>query len=1165
MRRALCQPLRHSKPRRVSRCWLLLTLGFITLANSGRSLVASDELFGEMPPQDSAQEDQAKNSEAIDFFERRIRPLLLTYCIDCHGPQNQEAGLRLDQPESFHPTDSKASVLHLGAAGTSRLMEVLEYRGEVQMPPTAPLGEEQLAWVRQWIASGAPYPANSEPLKQPLLGIDHWAFHPPQPLPDLPLDATGWSADPMDAVVINRLAAEGLEPAAQASPRDLARRLAYDLTGLPIREDLLDTYLAAIDQPDAYARLVDALISDPAFGEHWARLWLDVARFSDAKGYVYAREERFFVHSASYRQWVIEAFNQSMPYDWFLKRQIAADLLESDPPKHLAALGFLTLGRRFLGVTHDIIDDRIDVIGRGTMGLTVACARCHDHKYDPIPTSDYYSLYGVFANSHDRLVRLSADRSSGGGQTDTEAVDDPFETELRKRQEAFQTKLSEEKNAAEERCRRRIADYLMAQTHLQDFPEEGFDQILTADDLIPNFIRRWEMFLASPMRQQDPVFAIWKQLENLPPGSGYLEIASKRIADLFQAQGDQIPERLKEAFATPPGQWKDVVDRYGAVFASLLEEWSQRERACKESNLPAPQPFEDAGDERLRQTLMGPASPCRIPDEGIVTTEGFFPTSVCETLWKLQGEIDRWILQSDRSIEFTVATADRIDERTVRIFRRGNPANKGESVQRHFLTALEADPPQPFGSGSGRLRLAERIASPDNPLTARVWVNRLWTHLTGQGWVRTPSDFGIRAGTPPLLSVLDQWSLRLIAQDWDLKKSVREMVLSATYRQSIESSLEAKGNSTDPANHLLWKQNRRRLTLEQWRDSWLVWSGQLVRRIGGRSEEWFPGNAGPQRRSIYAKVDRQFLPTALRIFDFANPDLHIPIRSETSVPQQALFLWNHPWTASVASHLEKEAILTSRGNLRPEDRSFQPRPETWNWLQRRIFQRDLSSEELLLAESFFERSAAVPKEEWTESQKAWSYGYAPIDIASKRLGDFQPLPHFNGTSWQGGGSYPDEKLGWLQLTAAGGHPGNDLQHAIVRRWKASQSMTIDIESIISHEVAEGDGIRAWVIHNGQRVLFEQRVHRSQADCHLKNVSVNKDDTIDFVVDIADTLNSDQHLWSPKIVRVDPVPSEPHRVRWESQVDFRGPETANLSPLAQWIQVLLMSNEAAFLR
>jgi hypothetical protein len=151
------------------------------------------------------------------------------------------------------------------------------------------------------------------------------------------------------------------------------------------------------------------------------------------------------------------------------------------------------------------------------------------------------------------------------------------------------------------------------------------------------------------------------------------------------------------------------------------------------------------------------------------------------------------------------------------------------------------------------------------------------------------------------------------------------------------------------------------------------------------------------------------------------------------------------------------------------------------------------------------------------------------------------------------------------LTAAGGHPGNDLQHAIVRRWKASQSMTIDIESIISHEVAEGDGIRAWVIHNGQRVLFEQRVHRSQAECHLKNVSVNKDDTIDFVVDIADTLNSDQHLWSPKIVRVDPVPSEPHRVRWESQVDFRGPETANLSPLAQWIQVLLMSNEAAFLR
>lgn len=1162
MRRAFCQQSKPSKRQPVARWWFFVALA---IANSAYSSVASDVPSTETPREEKSHEDKEKNSEAIDFFERRIRPLLITYCFDCHGPENQEAGLRLDVPESFHPTDSDASVLHEGTAGKSRLMEVLEYGGEVQMPPTAPLGEEQLEWLRQWIASGAPYPAKSEPLEPTLLGIDHWAFHPPQPLRDLSLDPTGWSDDPMDAVVVNRLAVEGMSPAAQASPHDLARRLAYDLTGLPIRQEVLDAYLATSDQPDAYSRLVDALISDPAFGEHWARLWLDVARFSDAKGYVYAREERFFVQSASYRQWVIEAFNHSMPYDWFLKRQIAADLLESDPPDHLAALGFLTLGRRFLGVTHDIIDDRIDVIGRGTMGLTVACARCHDHKYDPIPTSDYYSLYGVFANSHDRLVRLRTERPSDGGPANQESVEDPFETELRKRQEAYQSKLAEERNAAEERCRNRVADYLMAQTHLQDFPEEGFDQILTAEDLIPNFIRRWEMFLANPKRQDDPVFAIWKQLEAIPPGTGYSELASQQVATVLQTQGDQIPSRLKDAFATPPSQWKEAVERYGVVFTRLQEEWSQRERVSKESNLPAPQQFEDAGDERLRQTLVGPGGPCRIPDEGIVTTEGFFPTSVCESLWKLQGEIDRWILQSDRSTEFTVATADRVDERTARVFRRGNPANKGESVQRHFLTALEGAAPKPFGSGSGRLGLAERIASPDNPLTARVWVNRLWTHLTGQGWVRTPSDFGIRAGTPPLLPVLDQWALRLIAQDWDLKKSVREMVLSATYRQSIESSFESKGSSIDPANHLLWKQNRRRLSLEQWRDSWLAWSGQLVRRIGGRSEEWFPSFAGPQRRSIYAKIDRQFLPTALRIFDFANPDLHIPIRSETSVPQQALFLWNHPWTASVASQLEQEAILASKESDRQGDRSMQASPEILKWLHRRIYQRDPSREELQLAEKFFHRAAEVPKDEWTESQRAWSYGYAPIDVAAKRLGDFKPLPHFTGTSWQGGGAYPDDKLGWLQLTAAGGHPGNDHQHAIVRRWTANQSMTINIESIISHEVAAGDGIRAWVIHNGQRVLFEQRIHQSQVECRLKSVAVNKGDTIDFVVDIADTLNSDQHLWNPKILSVDPNTSQPEASRWDSQVDFRGPATAKLTPLAQWIQVLLMSNEAAFLR
>ncbi|MFO0064700.1 MAG: DUF1553 domain-containing protein, partial [Pirellulaceae bacterium] len=297
----------------------------------------------------------------------------------------------------------------------------------------------------------------------------------------------------------------------------------------------------------------------------------------------------------------------------------------------------------------------------------------------------------------------------------------------------------------------------------------------------------------------------------------------------------------------------------------------------------------------------------------------------------------------------------------------------------------------------------------------------------------------------------------------------------------------------------------------------------------------------------------------------ANPDLHIPIRSETSVPQQALFLWNHPWTASVASQLEQEAILASKESDRQGDRSMQASPEILKWLHRRIYQRDPSREEFQLAEKFFHRAAEVPKDEWTESQRAWSYGYAPIDVAAKRLGDFKPLPHFTGTSWQGGGAYPDDKLGWLQLTAAGGHPGNDHQHAIVRRWTANQSMTINIESIISHEVAAGDGIRAWVIHNGQRVLFEQRIHQSQVECRLKSVAVNKGDTIDFVVDIADTLNSDQHLWNPKILSVDPNTSQPEATRWDSQVDFRGPATAKLTPLAQWIQVLLMSNEAAFLR
>jgi hypothetical protein len=687
----------------------------------------------------------------------------------------------------------------------------------------------------------------------------------------------------------------------------LIRRASYGLTGIPPSSGEVAEFIADTD-PGAYTKLVDRLLKSPHYGEQLGRRWLDVARYSDTKGYVYAREERFWVHAWTYRDWVVRALNEDMPYNRFLVLQLAADQLEERRKGDLAAMGFLTLGRRFLGVKHEIIDDRIDVVTRGTMALTVSCARCHDHKYDPIPTADYYSLYGVFESSAERLITLEGETMGG----------EAFQSELRKRQEKLRETMAARRAESSARVREFVADYLKAQTELDKYPAEGFDQIFEKTDLLPSFVRRWEMYLREAKRRDDPVFVPWHTFARLPTKS-FKERAIVETRLLNQADKDGTNPIVARAFAKPPESFEEVIDRYAEIFADIDSQWTGALEAAKEKNVKPPVGLTDPEAEMLRQVLHGPGAPCEVPDLPIVHSELFFASDEINELWKLQGNVDRWIIESKVEAPFALALTDRATPVNARILVRGNPLNRGRETPRQFLSALSGDERKPFQRGSGRLELAMAIVDPANPLTARVIVNRVWAHHFGRGLVARSSDFGLRSAPPSHPELLDWLAARFVAEGWSPKKLHRRILLSAVYRQSstgpaAESILE-RAIETDPDNRLLWRMDPRRLTYEEFRDSLLASSGELNLRVGGKAVDLFE-QPFSTRRTLYGLIDRQFLPDTLRIFDFANPDLHIPKRAETTVPQQALFFMNHPFVIERATVLAASLMVCGS----PEDR-----------------------------------------------------------------------------------------------------------------------------------------------------------------------------------------------------------------------------------------------------
>ena len=1101
----------------------------------------------------------APTPDGIEFFETRIRPVLVDSCYRCHGAEAGEGklkgGLRLDTREGMLKGggSGKPAVVPGNAEASLLVAAIRHSNSDLQMPPKKKLGDRQVADFVAWINLGAPDPrtgGGARAAGQTVVDAkDFWAFQPPRdpPVPDV-TDAA-WARTPVDRFVLAKLEEKGLKPSAEADKRTLIRRATYDLTGLPPTP----AEVAAFERdasPDAFEKLVDRLLASPRYGERWGRYWLDLARYSDTKGYVYSdREESRFVHAHAYRDWVIKALNDDVPYDRFLVLQMAADrVVGPDAPdkSDLAAMGFLTLGRRFLGIPHDIIDDRIDVVTRTTQGLTVACARCHAHKFDPIPTEDYYSLYGVFANSTERTVPLVKEPAR------TKELEE-YQAELKKRTEKLHATFRAKRDEMVDRLRKKARDYVLAVLDAETLPNELFYETVDPDDVNRVVVRQWQQYLFGRSRQgADPVFGAWHVLAALPQKE-FAGAAGGALKALFENPLNRPNPLVMRAFAgATPASMKDVATVYGKLLAETDKAWREASKSTPQLAL-----LPDPRQEEIRQVLYGPDSPARVPDGSIADIEWFFPEGVRVELGKLQKEIDSLHITHPGAPPHAVYLVDRDTVVKPRVFKRGNPATKADEVPIQYLSILTGDKRQPFGDGSGRLEMAQAIASRDNPLTARVMVNRVWAWHFGQGLVTTPSDFGTRCDPPTHPDLLDYLALRFIDNGWSLKKLHRQIMLSSTYRQS--SAHHPAAASVDPTNRLLWRYNRQRLDFESMRDSLLAASGELDLTPGGRPVDLL----NSRRRSVYAKVDRQFLPGVFRTFDFANPDLHIPQRPATTVPQQALFFMNSPFladrTRALAARPEVTSAPTATDAVRRMYEIVYQHPPTPHQEQTLLH---------FLAQSGAPATAPNPPQTTPPATppSPWSYGYGPLDPTTRTLKSFTKLPHFTGSAWQGGGEYPDAgKLGWLQLTAAGGHPGNDAAHAVVRRWTAPRDATVSVTGVLRHAHAIGDGITATVLSSRHGPLATYAVHHRTAAVSHHRLAVKKGDTLDFIVDRAAHLNSDDFEWSPVISELPAAAASAEQ--WDAQNQFAGPAPKPapqpLTPWEQLAQVLLESNEFLF--
>ncbi len=835
-------------------------------------------------------------------FEKKVRPLLLTHCVGCHGPEKQKGGLRLDSRAAVLTGGDTGPAAKPGNAAASLLVQAVRYDGDTKMPPKGKLTADEIEDLSKWVAAGAPWPADAVapggPPK-PAATFDltarakaHWSFHPvARPAVPEILGQQPAIRNAIDAFVSQKLTNAGLAFAPEADRRTLIRRVTFDLTGLPPTPEEVATFEADA-APDAYEKVVERLLASPHYGERWARHWLDLVRYAET----YGHEFDFEIPDAwRYRDYVIRAFNADLPYDQFLREHLAGDLLPTprrnpadNSNESIPATGFWFLHEAKHSPVDsradqaDRIDNQIDVFGKAVFGLTVACARCHDHKFDPVATKDYYALYGVLSSSRYQrafvddpapavklLDELKAHRASKTSQNPGTAVPglspdsgrwraaaiplDRFDAGWRDRWFTSGLALRSEADGGAGfphtgRESAKLAGALRSRTFTIDKPllavraagkGAAARVVLNGLQLIQAPIYGG---LAKKIDAADPAWVVfdlrmWKgqaaYLELLDDGPGWFAVTGAWFAD-----------------APPP----------------------------KEAGPPVP-PLLTTDDPRVR-------------------------------------ELEARIPSARRAVAMADGTG--VNEH---VFVRGSHKTLGDEVPRRNL---EAFGPAPFASpGSGRLELATAVTDPANPLVARVFVNRLWKHHFAEGIVRSPDDFGLQGQPPTHPELLDWLATEFVRGGWSVKPMHRLMVLSTTYRQASRATPEvaARAATADPQNKLLHRQNVRRLEAEAVRDALLLVSSRLDRTLEGPGvlphlTEHSVGRGRPAsgpldgngRRSIYLQVRRNFLNPLFVAFDYPTPFTAIGRRSVSNVPAQALSMLNNPFVIQQAELWAKRVL-----------------------------------------------------------------------------------------------------------------------------------------------------------------------------------------------------------------------------------------------------------------
>jgi hypothetical protein len=843
-----------------------------------------------------------------EYFESKIRPVLVEHCYACHSSQAKKlkGGLLLDTFEGMRKGGDTGPAVIPGKPEESLLIQAVRYQGELtRMPPKGKLPEATIALLDQWVKEGAAGPATLTPSRSGGAGaksraIDwtaarqHWAYQPIVRHDPPAVKDRAWSVSPVDPFILARLEAKGLTPWRPADRRTLLRRAYYDLIGLPPTTQDIEAF-ERDRSAKAFADVVDRLLASPRYGERWGRHWLDVARYADTKdGVLMYGDDRIRPYAYTYRDYVIRAFNEDMPFDRFILDQLAADVAApKNQPWRLGAMGFLTLGRMFDNNIHDQIDDRIDTVTRGLLGLTVACARCHDHKYDAIGTADYYALYGVFASSEPPLELPVIE------PLETRPGCAVFEKQAAAKRSELRQFLETQYATLTETSRQRIGDYLARAALTEPDPLETaiFFMSLAPEDLRPPVVARWRRYLKQRSTPDDPVFGPWHDLMQLADADFAAE-ASTVLANWSTRREGTTPGevnplvsavlRLASLKCRP-----DVPRVYGELARRVYEE-SKRARPAT--------PGGSSGAEQVTRQILelvtSHESPLYFPKS---QTWSNMSRGEKDAFGGKQVELDKLVVKAGRNAApRAMVLADAAELCEPRVFVRGNPSQPGDRVPRRFLRILAGEHVAPFSHGSGRLDLARAITAPDNPLTSRVIVNRVWMHHFGEPLVATPSDFGTRSSPPTHPELLDDLAARFIQSGWSLKSLHRLIMLSSTYQQASLDRPDCR--AVDPENRLLWRFNRRRLDFEAMRDTLLSVARRLDLTMYGLPLDAGNG-AGATRRTVYGLVDRQNLPAVYRAFDFASPDLSSERRPRTTVPQQALFGMNSPLVISQAKAL----------------------------------------------------------------------------------------------------------------------------------------------------------------------------------------------------------------------------------------------------------------------